>query len=68
MRTRLIVTLLLIVLVMIFALQNAATVDIQLFFWQVSMPRSLLIFVMLGVGVAIGWFTRAMYRLSRTSR
>ncbi len=60
-----IVPAVLIVLVMIFAVQNAAIVEIRLLFWEVSFPRSLLIFMMLLIGVLIGWFTRSVFRISK---
>lgn len=53
----------LILLVMIFAVQNAATVNIRLLFWDVAFPRSLLIFMMLLIGMVIGWFLRSVFRL-----
>ena len=56
----------LIILVMIFAIQNAAVVEIRMLFWEVSFPRSLLIFTMLLVGIVIGWVTRSIFRISRT--
>lgn len=59
------VTAALIVLVMIFAVQNAAIVEIRLLFWEVAFPRSLLIFMMLLIGILIGWFTRSIFRISR---
>ncbi len=65
MRLRLLITLVLLIFVMIFAVQNAEVVEIRLLFWDVSFPRSLLIFLMLLIGITIGWFSRAMYRLSR---
>lgn len=60
-----VVAVVLIILVMIFAVQNAAVVDIRFLFWQVEFPRSLLIFLMLLVGVVIGWVTRSIFRISR---
>ena len=60
------ITAVLIVLVMIFAIQNAAIVEIRLLFWEVAFPRSLLIFMMLLVGIVIGWFTRSIFRITRT--
>ena len=68
MKARLITTLVLLLLVAVFSIQNAATVEIRLLFWQVGMPRALLIFLMLLIGAIIGWFARAMYRISRTGR
>jgi uncharacterized integral membrane protein len=67
-KVRLITTLVLLLLVGVFSIQNAATVEIRLLFWQVGMSRALLIFLMLLIGVIIGWFARAMYRMSRTGR
>lgn len=53
----------LLLLVMVFAVQNAATVDIRLLFWDVEFPRSLLIIMMLLIGVFIGWFSRSAFRI-----
>lgn len=63
MKTKLVVSGGLILLVMIFAVQNSATVDIRLLFWDVAFPRSLLIFMMLLIGVVIGWFLRSVFRI-----
>lgn len=63
MKTKLFVASGLVLLVMIFAVQNAATVDIRLLFWDVAFPRSLLIFLMLLIGVIIGWSLRSVFRL-----
>ncbi|MDH3442199.1 MAG: LapA family protein [Gammaproteobacteria bacterium] len=57
----------LIVLVMIFAVQNAAEVGIRLLFWEVTFPRSLLIFMMLLIGIVIGWILRSSFRIARKS-
>lgn len=62
------VTILLLLLVMIFAVQNAATVEVQLLFWAVNLPRSLLIFMMLLIGTVIGWFLRSILRISRNNQ
>ena len=62
------ITILLFVLVMIFAVQNAAMVEIQLLFWEVAFPRSLLIFMMLLIGIIIGWFARSIFRISRSTK
>ena len=60
---KLVITTALIILVMIFAVQNAAIVDIKLLFWDVEIPRSLLIFMMLFIGIVIGWFLRSVFRI-----
>ena len=56
-------TIVLLIMVLIFAVQNAALVDIQFLRWHVEMPRSVLIFSMLAVGFIIGWSSRVIYRL-----
>ena len=61
------ITILLFVMVMIFAVQNAAMVEIQLLFWEVAFPRSLLIFMMLLIGIVIGWFARSIFRISKNT-
>lgn len=47
----------LIIMVVIFVIQNAAVVDIQLLFWKISMSRSLMILFVLAIGFIIGWIT-----------
>ena len=43
-------------LAFLFIIQNMAVVEIQFLFWSVSLSRSLVIFLLLAVGIAIGWF------------
>ena len=68
MQIRLIITLFLLLFVMVFAVQNAATVEIKLLFWEVSFPRSLLIIMMLLIGIIVGWFSRAIFRITKTTK
>lgn len=49
-----IISLLLIIAVMIFAIQNLAAVEIQFLFWSFSVPRALMIVILMGVGFVIG--------------
>lgn len=64
MKPRLIITTALLLFVLIFAVQNTKIVEIQLLFWQVEFPRSLLIFMMLLIGIVIGWASRTVVKLS----
>lgn len=50
-------SLLLIIVVLIFALQNIAAVEIQFLFWSFSIPRALLIVTLMGIGFIIGLLT-----------
>ena len=49
-----IISLLLIIAALIFSIQNVAAVEIQLLLWSFSIPRALLITILLGVGFVIG--------------
>ena len=51
------VGLALLILVVVFIMQNAKTVEIQFLFWKLSMSRSLMIFFVLAIGIVIGWIT-----------
>ena len=54
MKTKVTVIALLAVLLIIFVLQNTEMVIINLFFWDISIPRALLIFVCFAMGLVIG--------------
>ena len=43
-------------LVVLFIVQNVAVVEIQFLFWSTQMPRSLMMFLLLAIGILIGWF------------
>jgi len=58
MHIKLILTLILIGLVVLFVVQNTAVVDIRFLFWTAAMSRALLIFFVLAVGIIIGWLWR----------
>ncbi len=45
-------------LVVIFIIQNVAVVDIKFLFWKLSMSRSLMMFFLIIVGMIIGWFLK----------
>ena len=57
MNTRVYISLTLLLLVVVFIVQNATVVDIRFLFWKISMSRSLMIFFVLAIGVVIGWIT-----------
>ena len=49
-----IISLLLIIAMLIFSIQNIAAVEIQFLVWSFSIPRTLLIVILLGIGFIIG--------------
>jgi uncharacterized integral membrane protein len=67
MNLKLILILIFVSLIVIFITQNVAVVDIRFLFWNVSMSRALLIFFLLIIGIALGWFLHSYlsYRESK---
>jgi uncharacterized integral membrane protein len=47
----------LMLLAVIFIVQNVAVVEIQFLLWKISTSRSLMIFIVLAIGIVIGWIT-----------
>ncbi|PIQ95387.1 MAG: hypothetical protein COV67_15180 [Nitrospinae bacterium CG11_big_fil_rev_8_21_14_0_20_56_8] len=43
-------------LVVIFTLQNTEVVPISFLFWNFEVSRALMIFIVLGIGILVGWF------------
>ena len=54
MKMKAISALVLVAMVAIFAIQNATTVDVKFLFWSLSVPRVLLVIVLLAVGFMLG--------------
>jgi len=54
MRTKVIIIILLTALLVIFVLQNTETVNINFYFWDIIIPRALLLFVCFAMGLIIG--------------
>jgi len=65
MRLRLIITALLLLLVLVFAVQNGEVVEVVSLFWGLSLPRSLLVFLVFLVGGAVGWSLRSTVKTIR---
>jgi len=56
MNYKLIFILILVGLAVIFIIQNVAVVEIQFLLYSIQMSRSLLMFLLLAMGIIIGWF------------
>jgi uncharacterized integral membrane protein len=65
MSKKLIISLVLICLILILLIQNAETVEIEVFFWTIAMSRVLFMVVLLFVGVLGGWFLKTYFRHRR---
>lgn len=57
------ITLLLLILVLIFTVQNAEMVDVQILSWTVPISRAFLIFWVFFTGVIVGWSLRVICRM-----
>ena len=55
MQAKLILSLVLAGLAVIFIVQNVAVVDIRFLFWKLSMSRALFMFFLLAIGIVVGW-------------
>ena len=55
MNWKIILTLALLLLLVIFTVQNYEVVEIQLLFWAFQTSRAIIIFGMLFLGIIIGW-------------
>lgn len=49
----------------LFIVQNVAAVEIQFLFWSTQISRSLLIFLLLAIGMIIGWFLHSYVSYSK---
>jgi len=61
MNLKLIFSLVLAGLIVLFVTQNVEVVEIRFMFWQVSMSRSLLIFFLLAIGIMVGWLMHSLF-------
>ena len=57
----------LLVLAVVFALQNTQVVTLRFLFWQFSLSRALLVLLVLLVGIVVGWLLHG-YRIRRKRR
>ena len=59
MNYRLITSLVLILLTLLFIFQNTSVVEFHFLIWTIAMSRSLMFFLLLGIGFLIGWILRS---------
>ena len=54
MKTKIAIIILLAVFLIVFVLQNTENVGVKLWFWEVDIPRALLLFICFAIGLIIG--------------
>jgi putative membrane protein len=67
-RLKVALSFLLLILVVVFTLQNTQVTDLNFIFWHFSMSRALLIFIVLGIGIAIGLLVAGLSRKGDVDR
>ncbi|RJQ81280.1 MAG: LapA family protein [Desulfobacteraceae bacterium] len=55
MNAKLIIGLILAFMVILFTIQNVTVMELRFLFWTLSMSRSLFMFLILSVGIILGW-------------
>ena len=67
MNAKLIVGIILAGMAVLFIFQNAMPVELTFLFWTLSMSRALLMFLILSVGVILGWLLHGSFRRIKTA-
>lgn len=62
MNAKLIVGIILAGMAVLFIFQNVMPVELTFLFWTLSMSRALLMFLILSVGIILGWLLHGSFR------
>ena len=62
MNIKLIFVLVLAGLAVIFIVQNVTVVEVRFLLWSIEISRALLMFLLLAVGIVIGWFLHGHFK------
>ena len=65
---KLYISLFLMCMTVVFIVQNAEVVEIKYLFWTLSISRALLMFLVLAIGIIIGWLLHGMAGLRKTAK
>ncbi len=65
MNFKLLTILILVGFTVLFIIQNVTVVDVQFLFWSIQVSRSLLMFILLAIGIVIGWFLHSYSKYRR---
>ncbi|MDW7773289.1 MAG: LapA family protein [Desulfobulbaceae bacterium] len=61
MSKKLIISLILAGLALLFVIQNVSVVEIRFLFWSFAMSRSLFMFFLFLIGIIVGWLLHSYY-------
>jgi len=65
MNFKLITVLVLVGFAVLFIIQNVAVVEVQFLLWSIQVSRALLMFLLLAVGIIVGWFLHSFFNFRR---
>ena len=52
----------------LFIIQNVAVVELTFLFWTLSMSRALLMFLILTIGIILGWLLRSHFNRIKAAK
>ena len=63
MNVKLLISVILAVLVIVFIIQNVAVMELNFLFWTLSMSGAVMAFFVLSIGIILGWFLHGSFRM-----
>jgi lipopolysaccharide assembly protein A len=66
MNFKLILTIAMAGMAVLFIIQNVTVVDLKFLFWTLSMSRALLMSLILSIGIILGWLLHSYLKRSKT--
>jgi uncharacterized integral membrane protein len=66
MKYKLILSIVMVGMAVLFIIQNVTVVDMKFLFWTLSMSRALLMSLILSVGIILGWLLHSYFKRSKT--
>jgi len=66
MNYKLILSIVLAGMAVLFIIQNVTVVELTFLFWTLSMSRALLMFLILSIGVILGWSLHSYFKRIKT--
>ncbi|RJQ77485.1 MAG: LapA family protein [Desulfobacteraceae bacterium] len=67
MNVKLIIGTILAGLAVVFIVQNVTVMDLRFLFWKLSMSRALLMFLILSVGIILGWLLHGSFNRRKSN-
>ena len=63
---KLILSIVLAGMAVLFIIQNVTVVELKFLFWTLSMSRALLMFLILSIGIILGWSFHGYFKRTKT--